>query len=83
MAETKTLHAIIARLEASVFDGEARSVQVPGVLGEMEILPGHEPLISPLKPGDIVVTLPDGEKHVFPCEGGTLEVHQSQVTILL
>ncbi|MBC7836568.1 F0F1 ATP synthase subunit epsilon, partial [Acetobacteraceae bacterium] len=49
------MHVTIARVDELLYDGEARSLTVPGSAGEMTLLSEHEPLISTLKPGLITV----------------------------
>jgi len=53
-----------------------------GELGELGIAPRHAPLITRLKPGKVVVTLPGGEKLDFAISGGILEVQPQVVTVL-
>ena len=38
-----------------LYQGEASSVFLPGDQGEFEILPLHAPIVSLLKPGEVVV----------------------------
>ena len=58
--------------------GEA---QVPGKEGYLGILPGHAPLISELKPGEL--TYRQGRQtHHLAVSGGFVEVLPDQVTIL-
>jgi F-type H+-transporting ATPase subunit epsilon len=55
--------------------------QIPGREGYLGILPGHAPLISELKPGEI--TFKQGEKmYHLAVNGGFLEVLPEQVTVL-
>jgi len=58
--------------------GEA---QVPGQAGYLGILPGHAPLISELKVGEITYRR-GGEAQYLAVSGGFLEVLPDQVTIL-
>ena len=51
---------------------EATLVVVTGELGELGIAPRHAPLITRLKPGKVVVTLPSGEQLDFAIGGGIL-----------
>ena len=51
-------------------------------MGELGIAPRHAPLITRLKPGKVVVTLPGGEKLDFAISGGILEVQPQVVTVL-
>ena len=81
MAKTFTL--TISRVDEPVFTGEAVSVAVPGIAGDMVILDEHEPLISPLRSGSVRYTTPDGVEQSVATTGGTLEVAHNHATILL
>jgi len=83
MADQLKLHLTITRVDGPLFDGEAVSVTVPGVEGELTVLARHEAFISPLRPGTVTVRTPDGEAHAFEVESGTIEVSNNQATILL
>lgn len=75
---------VIAKVDENLFDGEAQSVTVPGAAGEMTVLGNHEPLITTLKAGTIVVRqLADVEPLQIPIHGGMLEVRRDGATILL
>lgn len=79
----KTFHLIIARVDGPVYDADAVSVTVPGSEGDMTVLGGHEPFISPLRNGNIMVRREDGSTETFLCESGTIEVGSDSVSILL
>ncbi len=77
-----TIRCDIVSAEAEIFHGEAELIVATGELGELGIAPKHAPLITTLKPGKVVVTLPGGEKLDFAISGGILEVQPQVVTIL-
>ncbi len=78
------MHLVIAKVNENLFDGEAKSVTVPGAAGEMTVLGGHEPLITTLRAGTIVVRqLADVEPLQIPISGGMLEVRHDGAIILL
>ena len=77
-----TIRCDIVSAEAEIFHGEAELIVATGELGELGIAPKHAPLITRLKPGKIVVTLPGGEKLDFAISGGILEVQPQVVTVL-
>lgn len=78
------MHLVIAKVSENVFSGEAVSVTVPGSQGEMTVLTHHEPLITTLKAGTIIVRqLADIEPLQIPIQGGMLEVRADGATILL
>lgn len=64
-----------------VFEGEADIVVVPGTLGEMGILPRHEPLLTTLDFGVIKVRY-KGREEIFTVAGGVMDVQPEIVTIL-
>lgn len=56
-------------------------VTVPGLSGELGILPGHTPLISQLKTGVLFYTK-DGLSSQLHVSGGFLEVRDDHVSVL-
>ena len=83
MADHRLLKLTIARVDAPVFDGEVISVAVPGAAGDMELLAGHEALISPLRKGEVRVKKADGTIETFALNSGTLEVSHNHATVLI
>jgi F-type H+-transporting ATPase subunit epsilon len=77
-----TIRCDIVSAEQEIFSGEAELVVATGELGELGIAPRHTPLITRLKPGKVVVTLPGGEHLDFAISGGILEVQPTVVTVL-
>lgn len=67
--------------DRKVYEGDADIVVVPGVNGEMGILPNHAPLISTLQFGILKVRY-RGSEEVFAISGGLVEVQPKLVTIL-
>ena len=63
------------------FDGEVKSVLVPGSQGKFEILNDHAPIISTLDKGVVEYGLPKGEKVQLPILGGFVEVQQNVVSL--
>jgi F-type H+-transporting ATPase subunit epsilon len=79
---TATLRLDIVSAEQAIFTGEVERVLVTGQMGELGIFPGHLPLLTAIKPGDILALLPNKEEEVFYVKGGMLEVQPYIVTIL-
>lgn len=77
-----TIHVDIVSAEAEIFSGLAEMVFAPAVMGEVGILPGHAPLVTTLKPGEVRVRLPGGEEQSFFVSSGMLEVQPHVVTVL-
>jgi F-type H+-transporting ATPase subunit epsilon len=80
MAITTQLNIVSA--EREIFSGLAEMVIATGELGEIGITPGHAPLLTVLKPGEIRVTLPGGKEDLYYVSGGMLEVQPYFVTVL-
>jgi F-type H+-transporting ATPase subunit epsilon len=64
-----------------VFEGDADIVVLPGIDGEMGILPNHAPLLSTLGMGVIKVRLGEQEE-IFTVTGGVVEIQPDIVTVL-
>lgn len=80
----KTFRLTVAKVGQNLFDGEAKSVTVPGADGVLTILAEHEAFVSPLKPGTIRIEPAVG--HVVTVvleETGIVEVSNNQATVLL
>lgn len=71
----------IVSQDRQVFSGDADMIIVPGIQGEMGILPNHAPLLSTLKLGILRVRF-QGEEQVFTIAGGVIEVQPDLVTIM-
>ena len=78
-----TIHVDVVSAEASIFEGEAEFVALPGETGELGIYPQHTPLITRIRPGAVRIKVAgrSDEEFVFVA-GGILEVQPSRVTVL-
>lgn len=72
----------IAKVGESLFEGEVRSLSVPGSEGDMTILSHHVPLITALRKGAVIVRTDEGDKE-FQIERGLVEVSDNEVIVLL
>lgn len=70
-------------IDREIFVGDAKSLIVPSVTGQLQILPEHAPLVSLLKEGDITIEQESGEKQTIPIKNGTLEVNSKEVVALV
>ena len=62
-----------------LYEGEARSVLVPGDQGEFELLDYHAPIISLLRHGQVVV---DWERRI-PVEKGIVRFDRDECVVLV
>lgn len=72
----------IVTAERTVYDADVEMVNLPGVSGQMGILPNHSPLLTVLKFGEVYVRDADGEEHYFAVGGGFAEVQPDKVIVL-
>lgn len=73
----------ISKIDKVLWSGEADSVTVPGVDGEMVILTHHMPLITTLKAGKVIVKTKEQPPLSFDITKGFLEVGKSETTVLV
>ncbi|HEY4516757.1 MAG TPA: F0F1 ATP synthase subunit epsilon [Candidatus Paceibacterota bacterium] len=89
MAET--FHLIVASVGETKFDGAAVSATLPGSAGEFTVLAHHEPIVTTLKPGKIIVRPPalevrvgePGQQLEFSIQGGIIEMSGNRAVVLL
>ena len=71
----------IVTAERVVHSDEVDLLVVPGIDGEMAILPSHAPLTTMLQPGELIVRKGSEESSIF-VSGGFFELMNDKVTIL-
>jgi len=76
-----TLRLEIITAERQVFSDDVNTVVVPGVDGELGVLPHHAPLITMIRPGEVLVRKDSEETYLF-VSGGFLEVRPDKIIIL-
>ena len=67
--------------ESRAYSDDVDLVVIPAVEGEMGIYPMHVPLMTQIKPGELVVTK-GGETHFLAVGEGFVEVTQTHVNVL-
>lgn len=76
-----TLRLEIVTPQAKTYSDDVDMVVVPGIEGELGILPMHAPLMTQLKPGELRV-LKGGQELYLAVGEGFVEVTQEAVSIL-
>ena len=82
MTNVMTTHLEVVSAEECLFSGRVSHLQVSGQEGELGIMPGHTPLLTPIKPGMVQMVKQFGEEEVIYISGGFLEVQPTGVTVL-
>ena len=72
----------ISTPEGDVFSGEVLSVSVRGAEGDLAVMAGHIPFVSPIRPCDCKITLEDGTEKIGHTDGGILTVSAEKTVIL-
>jgi len=68
--------------DEKIFEGEAKSVQLPGKDGRFGILDRHAPIVATLKKGRVKVEATDGDIQYFEIGGGVVEMNNNKVIVL-
>jgi F-type H+-transporting ATPase subunit epsilon len=68
--------------DKKLFEGEAKSLTVPGLEGSLGVLDNHAPMIASLKKGKVKVTTDKTEVKFFEVNGGVIEVLKNKVVVL-
>src|SRR5574339_862680 len=76
-----TIRCEIVSQDRTVFQGDVDIVILPGVAGEMGVLPHHAPTLTILKYGVIKIRR-QGKEELFSVAGGMAEVQPEIVTVL-
>lgn len=76
------IHLEVVTPERKVFEAEVDRVEVPGMDGELGILPGHTELVSQLKPAGLLTYHIGDEKGQMAISSGFLEVNPDRVIVL-
>jgi F-type H+-transporting ATPase subunit epsilon len=75
------LRLVVVTPEGKTFDSDVEQVVMPGVEGQLGILPGHVPLLTAIQPGEL--DLRAGSRgDELAVGGGFAEVTGDRVTIL-
>jgi len=67
--------------DGAIFTGEVDEVILPGSAGELGILPGHLPLMTTLKSGQLV-GIDGGKRHIFAVHSGFAEILPNEIIVL-
>lgn len=69
--------------EKEIYVGSIKSVKVPGITGQFEILDGHAPIVSALGEGEIRIIDEKGERVSYNISKGFIEVLDNEVSLLV
>lgn len=73
----------ITKPDSTVFEGDAKLIQLPGTGGLFEIMNNHAPIISSLGKGSLRIVDTDDHEHTFEIRGGVVKGQQNDILILV
>ena len=68
--------------DTKVFEGEIKSVRVPGRKGSFQVLKDHAPIVSTLEKGPVIMVDMDGRQTILEIDGGVIEVKANKIILL-
>lgn len=68
--------------DKKIFEGEIKSVRVPGKKGSFQVLKDHAPIVSTLEGGQVIMVSPEGKETVYEIDGGVIEVKANKIILL-
>ena len=68
--------------DTRIFEGEIKSVRVPGKKGSFQVLKDHAPIVSTLESGLVIMVDMDGKETVIGIGGGVIEVKANKIILL-
>ena len=76
------MHLEIITPDKKIYNGEVKSIQLPGSAGSFGVLKNHAPLVSSLKKGTVKVVDEEKKNHSFEIKGGVVEVLKNKIIVL-
>jgi len=68
--------------DKKIFEGEIKSVRVPGKKGSFQVLKDHAPIISTLEKGLVRMVDLENTEIIYEISGGVIEVKANKIILL-
>jgi len=68
--------------DKKVYEGDIKSIRVPGKKGSFQVLKDHAPIISTLENGTVIMVDQDNNEKRFQIDGGVIEVKMNTIILL-
>ena len=75
-------HLTVSSPDGNVFEGDVVMLSVRGIAGELAVMAGHIPLVTPIVAGTCKLELADDTDRIAHTDGGVLSVAKDKVTLL-
>ena len=73
----------ITKPDTTLFEGEAKTLKLPGTAGAFEMLQNHAPIISSLTKGTVTLLTADDETKTFDIRGGVVKGQKNDILLLV
>lgn len=68
--------------DKKIYEGDIKSVRVPGKKGSFQVLKDHAPIISTLDAGSVIMVDQAGNEKIIEITGGVIEVKANRIILL-
>jgi F-type H+-transporting ATPase subunit epsilon len=68
--------------DRKIFEGEIKSVRVPGRKGSFQVLKDHAPIISTLDAGPVIIVDLANNSTTYEISSGVIEVRTNKIILL-
>lgn len=68
--------------DQKIFEGDIKSVRVPGQKGSFQVLKDHAPIVSTLDKGVVIIVDQQGVETRYEISGGVIEVKMNRIILL-
>ena len=68
--------------DKKIYEGDIKSIRVPGKKGSFQVLKDHAPIISTLENGPVFIVDQDGKEINLEINGGVIEVKMNKIILL-
>lgn len=69
--------------DRKIYEGEIKSVRVPGRKGSFQVLKDHAPIISTLEAGRVYIVEQNNNNVDLDIDGGVIEVKANRIILLV
>ncbi len=68
--------------DKKIYEGDIKSIRVPGKKGSFQVLKDHAPIISTLENGPVFIVDQEGRETKLEINGGVIEVKMNKIILL-
>jgi F-type H+-transporting ATPase subunit epsilon len=69
--------------DRKIFEGDIKSIRVPGKKGSFQVLKDHAPIVSTLENGTVIMVDLTGNETRYEINGGVIEVKMNKIILLV